>query len=363
MIGVINLKKIQDILAQIKLLDRSAMKKVEKRLDMLTKPPGSLGRLEELVVQLAGITGDYFPLAAKKMVVVMAADHGVVEEEVSAYPQEVTAQMVVNFINQGAAINVLSRLAGADVEVVDIGVATEVELEQVKKAKVRLGTANFVKEQAMSWAEAVKAVFVGISAAEQAISSGVKLLATGEMGIGNTTASSAVMAALTGYQPAQVVGRGTGLDNERLDHKINVVKKALTLHSLDPGDPVDVLSKVGVLEIAGLAGLIIGAAAARCPVVIDGFISTVAALVAVKMNPLALSYLIPSHLSQEPGHGLLLDYLGLKPYLDLDMRLGEGTGAALAMQLVEASARLLQEMATFSEAGVSDKEKEGARHG
>lgn len=348
-------EKIRNTLEKIGPLDLTAMQKVQQRLDQLTKPRGSLGRLEDLAVQLGGIHGGYFPLKTRKKVVIMAADHGVTKEGVSAYPSEVTAQMVANFVNGGAAINVLSRLVGTEVRVVDMGVATEIGLKEVTAARVRAGTGNFARERAMTLQEAEKAVLTGLDIAREEIASGVQVLATGEMGIGNTTASSAVMAALTGYPPAAVVGRGTGLEDEQLAQKISTVERALALHKPDPKDPLEVLSKVGGLEIAGLTGLVLGAAAYRCPVVIDGFISTIAALVAVKMNSLVLNYLVPSHLSQEPGHDLLLEYLELKPYLNLNMRLGEGTGAVLAMHVVEASARILQEMATFGEAGVSEK--------
>lgn len=349
-------KKISSTLDKIKPLDQGAMEKVQKKLDMLTKPRGSLGRLEKLAVKLAGITGDSFPPGAKKTVVLFAADHGVVAEGVSAYPQEVTVQMVANIVNGGAAINVLSRQAGAQVRVIDIGVGVPLELAGVTAAKVRPGTGNFSREEAMTRREAEEALLVGISAALEETASGTRLLATGEMGIGNTTASSAVMAALTGYDPAMVVGRGTGLDDAQLEHKVRIVERGLALHRPDPQDPVAVLSKVGGLEIAGLAGLILGSASAGCPVIIDGFISTVASLLAVKMSPLAADYLIPSHLSQESGHALLLNHMDLSPCINLGMRLGEGTGAALAMHLVEASARILQEMATFDEAGVSNKD-------
>ncbi|MGI6317905.1 MAG: nicotinate-nucleotide--dimethylbenzimidazole phosphoribosyltransferase [Dethiobacteria bacterium] len=356
-------ERIRKTLSQIKPLDREAMEKVQQRLDMLTKPQGSLGRLEALAVQLAGITGSSFPPGAKKKVVLFAADHGVVREGVSAYPQEVTVQMVANIVNGGAAINVLSRQAGAQVRVIDIGVGSEMSLDGITRAKVRPGTGNFSREEAMTRREAEEALLVGISAAEEEVASGTRLLATGEMGIGNTTASSAVMAALTGYDPALVVGRGTGLDDAQLENKVRIVERALALHKPDPADPLAVLSKVGGLEIAGLAGLILGAASLRCPVIIDGFISTVASLLAVKMSPLAAEYLIPSHLSQESGHALLLNHMELSPYINLEMRLGEGTGAVLAMHLVEAAARILQEMATFDEAGVSNKESAGKESG
>ena len=350
-------EEIARVLERVGSVNLEAMGQAQQRLDSLTKPPGSLGRLEELAVQLAGISGGTFPVNSQKKVVVMAADHGVTDEGISAFPKEVTAQMVANFINSGAAINVLAKLAGADVRVVDIGVASPLSLDGVTNAKVRPGTGNFARELAMSRDEVEKALQVGVSVAREEVNAGVKILATGEMGIGNTTASSAVMAALTGYAPAAVVGPGTGLEEKELKKKVSVVEKALAFHQPNPKDPIDVLSKVGGLEIAGLAGLVIGAASLRCPVIVDGFISTVSALVAVKMNSRVLNFLIPSHLSQEPGHKLLLEYMELKPYLHMNMRLGEGTGAVLAMNLVEASSRIIHEMATFGEAGVSGKEE------
>lgn len=361
--GVNRLKmhaEIARVLKGIGTVDLEAMETAQQRLDSLTKPPGSLGRLEALAVQLDGIAGKRFPVGARKKVIVMAADHGVTAEGISAFPQEVTAQMVANFINNGAAINVLARLAGADVRVVDIGVAADQPLQGATPARVRPGTGNFARELAMSREEVEQAMRVGISVALEEIDAGVQVLATGEMGIGNTTASSAVMSALTGYAPAHVVGPGTGLEEAELQKKVAVVERALARHEPDARDPLDVLSKVGGLEIAGLAGLIMGAASRRCPVILDGFISTVAALAAVKMNARILNFLIPSHLSQEPGHGLLLEYMELKPYLQMNMRLGEGTGAALAMHLVEAAAAIMQQMATFDEAGVSGKEEAAA---
>ncbi len=351
-------REITEVLKNIGTVDLEAMDETQQRLDNLTKPPGSLGRLEGLAVQLAGITGEKFPVNTQKKVIVMAADHGVTDEGISAFPKEVTAQMVANFINNGAGINVLAKLVGAEVRVVDIGVASPLNLEGVTQAKVRPGTGNFARELAMTREEVEKALLVGINVAREEIDAGVKVLATGEMGIGNTTASSAVMSALTGYAPAAVVGPGTGLEEKDLEKKISVVEQALALHKPEAKDPVDVLSKVGGLEIAGLTGMIIGAASRRCPVIIDGFISTVAALTAVKLNSRVLNFLIPSHLSQEPGHNMLLEYMELKPYLQMNMRLGEGTGAALAMNLVEASSRIIHEMATFGEAGVSGKEEE-----
>lgn len=352
------IQQLQKAVKAVKPLDNSAMERARARVDILTKPQGSLGRIEELAIQLAGIKGDFFPVDTRKRVVVMAADHGITAEGISAYPSAVTAQMVANFTSGGAAINVLGRQGGVEVQVVDVGVKVDPNLPEVKKVRIKSGTDNFRRTAAMSRVEALQALLAGVECAEEADLAGIKLLATGEMGIGNTTASSAVMSALTGYDVSLVVGRGTGLDDLKLKHKQKVVEEALQMHRPEKEDPLDVLSKVGGLEIAALAGLIIGAAGRRIPVVIDGFISSVAALVAVKFCPDVFQYLVPSHLSAESGHALLMDYLSLKPYLNLGMRLGEGTGAVLAMHLVEAAARLTVEMATFKDANVSNKEEE-----
>ncbi|MGM0653366.1 MAG: nicotinate-nucleotide--dimethylbenzimidazole phosphoribosyltransferase [Bacillota bacterium] len=349
-------QELNNLIEGIKPLDEAAMDKARRRMDILTKPQGSLGRMEDLSVQLSGITGAFFPVNTKKRVVVMAADHGVTEEGISAYPSEVTAQMVANFTGGGAAINVFGRQADVEVVVADIGVKVDTNLPGVKRVRVKTGTDNFRRKPAMSRAEALRAIAAGVECAEEAASAGVRVLATGEMGIGNTTASSAVMAALTGYEASLVVGRGTGLDDDKLRHKQEVVSGALELHQPDPADPLAVLNLVGGLEIAALTGLILGAARRGMPVVIDGFISSTAALAAVKFCPRLWHYLVPSHLSSESGHALLMDYLNLKPYLNMGMRLGEGTGAVLAMHLVEAAARVTLEMATFEDANVSNKD-------
>ncbi len=334
-------------------LDRVSMEKAQQRLDNLTKPPGSLGVLEKLCVQLAGIYKNPMPSIDKKTVVVMAGDHGVVEEGVSAFPQEVTPQMVVNFLKGGAAINVLCRHAGASIKCVDIGVCQDIKHPQLIVKKVKHGTQNMVKGPAMSRTEAEKTIEIGIQTAITEIEVGADILATGEMGIGNTTPSSAILACYTDEPVEVITGRGTGLNDEKLKQKIQVIKKALSLNKPAPEDPIDVLSKVGGFEIGGLAGLILGAAYKRKPVVIDGFISSAAALIAAKIQPKAVNYMIPSHLSEEPGHKIALKVLGLKPMLRMNMRLGEGTGAALAFNLIEAAVKIIKEMATFDEAGVS----------
>ncbi|HED24170.1 MAG TPA: nicotinate-nucleotide--dimethylbenzimidazole phosphoribosyltransferase [Firmicutes bacterium] len=353
-------EKLNKSLEKIRPLDEEAMEKARGRIDNLTKPLGSLGRMEDLAIRLAGIHGDFFPVSTHKRVVVMAADHGITAEGISAYPAEVTAQMVANFTVGGAAINVLGRLGGVEVEVVDVGVKADLDLPGVKNARIKKGSDNFRRGPAMSRTETLQAVNTGLESAAEAVNDGIGVLATGEMGIGNTTASSAVMAALTGYEVSLVVGRGTGLDDAKLRHKQKIVEESLALHKPDPDDPIGVLSRVGGLEIAALTGLITGAAARRIPVVIDGFISSTAALAAVKLCPAVHHYLVPSHLSAESGHALLMDYLALQPYIHMDMRLGEGTGAVLAMHLIEAAARITLEMATFTDAGVSNREEKSA---
>jgi nicotinate-nucleotide--dimethylbenzimidazole phosphoribosyltransferase len=335
--------------------DQKAALAAHQRQDQLTKPTGSLGCLEDLSIQIAAMTGLIRPALERKAVIVMAADHGVAIEGVSAYPAEVTPQMVLNFLHGGAAINVLARLAGARVVIVDIGVAYDFEnLPGLVRRKVAHGTQNMTKGPAMSRYQAEQAVQVGIDIVEEEIAKGLDLAATGDMGIGNTTASSAITAVFTGLPVAQVTGRGTGVDDAGLKRKIAIIERAIQVNHPDPKDALDVLAKVGGLEIAGLAGVVIGAAAHRVPIVVDGFISGAAALVAAELLPAVRPYLIASHQSVEAGHQAIYTRLGLRPLLDLGMRLGEGTGSALAFNLVEASVRLLNEMATFEEAAVSD---------
>lgn len=346
----------EETLRSIKPLDEKAMETARERQDQLTKPAGSLGVLEDISIKLAGITGNIINAVDNKAVVVMAGDHGVTEEGVSAFPKEVTPQMVLNFINGGAAINVLARHVGAKVRVVDVGVATAINDPGVTSRKVRNGTSNFTKGPAMTREEAIKAIEAGIEVANEEIDNGANLLATGDMGIGNTTPSSAILIALTAKSADGLVGKGTGINNGVLDHKKEVIEDAISLLKPDKNDPIDVLSKVGGFEIGALAGLILGAASRRVPVVIDGFISGAAALIAGRISPQSKDYMIASHVSVEPGHKVILDELGLKPMLHMDMRLGEGTGAALAMSLVDAATKIMKEMATFAEAGVSEKE-------
>lgn len=349
---------ILKVVEQITPLDRTATQAAQDRLNILTKPPGSLGKLEDIVVQLAGITGNPLPKFPQRTVVVMAADHGVCEEGISAFPQEVTPQMVMNFLNGGAAVNVFARQAGAEVLCVDIGVKESIAHPDLVSRKVRFATDNMALGPAMSREEANQAILVGIKVVEEAVSRGTTLFITGEMGIGNTTASAAVMSVLTAISPIECVGRGTGLNDEQICHKATVVERSIKLNSPDPKDPLDVLAKVGGLEIAGLVGVILGAAAHRCPVVIDGFISSVAALLAQRIVPISGDYMIASHISHEQGHFMLLKELGLTPMLHLDMRLGEGTGGVLSLHMIDAACLMLAEMATFESAGVATKSGE-----
>jgi nicotinate-nucleotide--dimethylbenzimidazole phosphoribosyltransferase len=339
-------------------LDRKAMQETQTRLDSLIKPPGSLGVLEDLAVQLAGITGNQQPTINKKSVIIMAGDHGVVSEGVSVAPQEITWQMLPAFLSGVAGIGVLARHAGAHVVVVDVGVAVPVETPGVLQKKVRFGTANIAKGPAMSREEAIAAIEAGIEVARAEINGGADLLATGDMGIGNTTPSSAILAAFGGYSAQEVAGRGTLVNDEVLGRKIAVIDRALAVNRPDPDVGLDVLAKVGGLEIAGLCGVILGAAASRVPVLIDGFITTAAALVAWKLQPKSKDFMIASHLSGEQGHRMMLELLGLTPMVHLKMRLGEGTGAALCMHMVEAATKVVREMLSFAETGMTDLEED-----
>ena len=335
-------------------IDEKAMREAESRQARLTKPAGSLGRLEELSIRVAGMTGSLDPPLRDAVIFTLAADHGVSAEGVSAYPREVTAQMVLNFLRGGAAINVLAREVGARVVVADIGVDADLPAHpDLHAVKVRRGTDSITRGPAMTVDDAERAIDVG---RELVRAEKLDVALTGDMGIGNTTASAAVICALAGLQPQDVVGRGTGVDDAGLARKTGAVTKALEVNaaSISAG-PVEALAAVGGLEIGGLAGVILESAALRKPVIIDGFISGAAALVASAIEPAVKGYLIASHRSHERGHGAVLEKLGLRPLLDLDLRLGEGTGAALALPIVRASMRLLNEMATFDEAGVSDR--------
>jgi len=348
------------VVEMIKPLDERAMAEAQARQNLLTKPQGSLGRLEELSVQLAGIQGRAIPQIRHKAIITMAGDHGVVAEGIGNWPQEVTAQMVYNFLSGGAGINVIARQVGARIMVVDMGVATELEPNpRLLSRKIAPGTQNIARGQAMTREQAVTAVETGIEIVTAEVARGLDIVGTGDMGIGNTTASSAIGAVMMGKPVAEVTGRGTGITDEQLKHKIEVIERALAVNKPDPKQPLEVLAKVGGFEVGGLVGVMLGAAAHRIPVVIDGFISGAAALIATALSPKLKDFLIAGHVSDETGHRLVLGHLGLKPLLDLGMRLGEGTGAALGIFLAETSARVLAEMATFTEAGVSQEEEAG----
>jgi nicotinate-nucleotide--dimethylbenzimidazole phosphoribosyltransferase len=338
-------------------LNQSAMHSARERQNQLTKPAGSLGRLEELSIQLAGITGKNIPQIKNKVIIVMAGDHGVVSEGVSAYPQEVTPQMVLNFLHGGAAINVLANHIGAKVVVVDMGVANEINTDDEKliRRRVSSGTMNLAEGPAMKREQAKESIQSGIEISLGEISKGADIIGTGDMGIGNTTSSTAIACALMNVSAEKIAGRGTGVDDAGLKRKISVIEKSLNVNKPNAKDGVDVLTKVGGFEIGGLAGVMIGAASKNIPVMVDGFISTAAAMIAVTIVPACKDYLIFAHRSKENGHALMLEWLGVKPLLDLDMRLGEGTGAALGISLAESACKILGEMATFGEAGVSEK--------
>ena len=329
---------------------------VRHAIDVKTKPHGSLGRIEALALQMALAQGTERPLADPARLFIFAGDHGIVAEGVSAWPQEVTAQMVLNFLAGGAASTVFARANGAEVTVVDAGLATELaDAPGLVRAGIRKGTRNAAVEDALTGDEVGRALAFGAGLAGQAVADGARVIAPGEMGIGNTTPSSAIASVLLGRSPSEVVGVGTGLDEEQLFEKAIVIERAISLNSPNTGDPLEVLAKLGGFEIAGLTGVILRAASARLPILLDGFITSAAALVAARLCPTVIEYLIASHCSVEPGHRLVLEELRLQPLLELDLRLGEGTGAALAMHLVDGALAVLNEMATFEEAGVANR--------
>lgn len=345
---------LENLIAGVEPVDSTAAARAWERLDSLTKPPRSLGRLEELAAAVAAIQGTDRPSVARRAVLLMAADHGVVAEGISPYPQSVTLQMVANFAAGGAAINQIARSVRADLLLYDVGVAGDTSgFEGVHQIKVAAGTANLRVGPAMTIDEATRALLEGAAAAAAAADQGVTLIGTGEMGIGNTTAASALTAAFTGADPESVVGPGTGLDAAGVLRKTAVVRDALERTTGSDPDALGILASLGGLEIAALAGVMIGGAARRTCVIVDGFIAGAAALAATSVCPHVGEYLLASHRSLEPGHRVQLDYLGLRPVLELDLRLGEGTGAALAMALLDAACETLSGMATFEEAGVS----------
>jgi nicotinate-nucleotide--dimethylbenzimidazole phosphoribosyltransferase len=350
-------RRLKATLGGIQPVRKEVLSRARARLDRLTKPRGSLGQLEEIAARYVGMTEDLNPKIKKKMIFLFVADHGVAAEGISAYPQAVTAQMVTNFLEGGAAINVLARHVGAEVIVVEVGVKQDfLPAAGLLVRKIARGTGNILQGPAMTRQQALQAIFVGLEMADLAASQMADLVGTGDMGIGNTTASSAILASLAGLPISLVTHRGTGIDDGTLVKKIQVIEEAITRNQPDPEDPLDVLAKLGGFEIAGIAGLIIGCAQRRIPVVVDGFISTAGAMIAVGLNARIQEYLYASHQSVEVGHRFMWEHIGQKPLLDLSLRLGEGTGAALAMSLIEGAVKVYREMATFKEAGVSEAE-------
>jgi nicotinate-nucleotide--dimethylbenzimidazole phosphoribosyltransferase len=345
--------ELDDLLVRIYPADAAAGAAAQRAFDGKTKPRGSLGRLEELGCRIAAIRGS-IPSQLQPAIVVAAGDHGVAVESVSAYPQEVTWQMVANFAAGGAAVNVLARQAGVRLVVVDAGIAEPFEHELVRALRLGAGTANLALGPAMSVEQATRGLLAGAAIATELVGEGIGIVALGEMGIANTTAASAVAAALLGVDPERVCGRGTGLDDEGVAHKVEIVRRGLAVNHVDSGDALAVLVALGGFELAVLAGVALGAAAERVPVLLDGFITGAAALVAARLAPASVDAMIASHRSSEPGHTLVLEALGLEPLLDLRLRLGEGSGAAVALSLVRDSLALLDEMATFGDAGVTD---------
>jgi len=350
-----------ETITQIARVEQSWMAQARERQNHLTKPPGSLGKLEEIACRMAAIQQTLSPSVDRKRIVVFAADHGVAEEGVSPYPAEVTAQMVTNFLRGGAAINTFARTARADLVIVDAGVKSAIPAIEISgkqnqfiQRPIRKGSRNFIKESALTPDETASAIRLGHEVAADAKGAGVKLIGIGEMGIGNTTTAAAITAALTGLPAATVTGRGTGADDEIMARKRFVVDQALRLHVLKADDPLSILQTFGGLEVAGLVGVCLGAAAARIAIVCDGFIATASAALAVRLCPASADYIFAAHLSSEPGHAALLHIIGQEPLLKLDMRLGEGTGAALAMNIIDAAVNAFVEMATFESAGVSD---------
>lgn len=347
------MEKINAIIQQIPELSSEKMLLVSNRIDQLIKPVGSLGMLEQLAVKLAGIQASEKPQIGKKAVLVMAGDHGIVDEGVAISPKMITRLQSINMTMGITGVCAFSKINGADVFVYDIGIEGEVDCKQIIDKKVRNGTANFLKEFAMTREEAIRSIEAGIEAANEAIDQGYQLLAVGEMGIGNTTPASAITAVLCGLDPEKVTGLGANLPEERLPLKIEVIRKAIERHQPDKNDAIDVLAKVGGLEIGAMAGVMLGAAARRVPVVLDGFISLSSALIAVSLAPSCIDYLLPSHRSVEIGSIEASSKLGLNPPLDLSMRLGEGSGAVLMFGILDASLAMLNHMITFEEAGFS----------
>ncbi|MBV1756813.1 MAG: nicotinate-nucleotide--dimethylbenzimidazole phosphoribosyltransferase [Dethiosulfatibacter sp.] len=344
---------LNNTLSRITDLDRESMNRSRTRIDNLVKPVGSLGRLEDLAVQVSGITGELFPDLSNKAIIVMASDNGVCEEGVTAAPQMVTKIQTINIANGVSGLGPLARLSGADLVVVDIGVMSDIEHDRVISRKIRYGTGNIAKGPAMSYDEAVKAIETGIEITEKEIKKGRRLIGTGEMGIGNTTSSTALLSVVTGMDPQSITGVGANLPLDKLDMKISVIRQAISVNNPDKRDPIDCLAKIGGLDIAGMTGIILACAANKVPCVIDGYISTISAILACQLSPLCKDYIISSHYSLEKGSKTASEYLGIKPMLYMDMRLGEGSGAALAFHIVESAVLMNRDMITFEESGIN----------
>ncbi len=346
---------LKEVISSIHPVDTVRANDVQAQLNDLTKPQGSLGRLEELAKRYCLITGKNKPVLRNKIIFTCAGDHGVAREGVSAWPSEVTRQMVMNFLRGGAGVNVLARQAGIRVIVVDMGVDHDFEpSEGLEIMKIGRSTGNIAAGPAMTREQAERSIMAGVDLVEK-YKDGLDIIGTGDMGIGNTTPSSAIVSVITGADPEMVTGRGTGIDDASLRNKVEIIRKAVAVNKPDRRDALDVLAKVGGFEIGGIAGIVLGAASCRIPVVVDGFISTAGALIAAELCPAVKEYIIAAHQSVEIGHRKMLEHLEQRPLLDLNLRLGEGTGAALGISLVDSGLRILSEMATFSSAGVSEK--------
>jgi nicotinate-nucleotide--dimethylbenzimidazole phosphoribosyltransferase len=346
---------LREYLSQIKSLDTDAMAKAKARLDSLAKPPGSLGKLEDIAIRLAGISGDLFYDTGKRCVIIMSSDNGVVEEGVASAPQAVTLAQTVNFTKGLTGVAVLAKQFNADLIVVDVGINADIDNPFISNRKIRKSTWNIAKREAMTYNEAVQAILTGIETALEAAGNGYKLLGAGEMGIGNTTPAAAVLCALTGIPVEQAAGKGAGLKEEAYKHKIEVIKRALEINKPNASDPVDVLAKVGGFDIAAMTGVYIGAAVSQTPVVVDGFISMVAALAASRLNPAVKEYMFASHVSYEQGFAHAADALCLEPCLNLNMRLGEGSGCPLMFAVIDAASAIIRDMGTFEQANIGDE--------
>lgn len=346
------MKLLNSTLSRITALNQESMQRSRARIDNLVKPVGSLGRLEDIAVQISGITGELFPDLSNKAIIVMASDNGVCEEGIAAAPQVVTRIQTINIANGVSGLGPLARMCGADIVVVDIGVMSDIEHDRVINRKIRYGTGNIARGPAMSYEEAVKAIETGIEITENEIKKGRGLIGTGEMGIGNTTSSTTLLSVLTGIDPQNITGVGANLPLDKLDMKISVIRQAISVNNPDKNNPVDSLAKIGGLDLAGMTGIVLACAANRVPCVIDGYISTISAVLACRLSPLCKDYIIPSHHSLEKGARIANECLGIKPMLFMNMRLGEGSGAALAFHIVESAVLMNRDMITFEESGI-----------